>query len=191
MAYRPPIAVFDACVLYPFHTRNLLVQCAVDRLVNARWTDRIHDEWMRNLAVNNPGLGMERLGRIRDRMKAAVLTADVQGYAPLVAGIELPDPDDRHVRCCWRCRWGLGDRHLEPARLPDAELTRHGLHAETPDQFVVGLYAAVPEAVLAMVANARLNLRVSAPAADDFVSTLERQGLRSFAAAVRGHLHDL
>jgi hypothetical protein len=46
MAFEPPIAVYDACVLYPFHLRNLLVQCAVDRLVDARWTDEIHDEWI-------------------------------------------------------------------------------------------------------------------------------------------------
>jgi len=42
-----------------------------------------------------------------------------------------------------------------------------------------------------MVANARLNLRVSRPNADDFVSTLGRQGLHGFAAAVRGRLHEL
>jgi len=73
MAYRPPVAVFDACVLYPFHTRKLLVQCAVDRLVDARWTDRIHDEWMRNLAANTPGLSAGRLEQTRDRMKASYL----------------------------------------------------------------------------------------------------------------------
>ena len=54
MAFEPPIAVYDACVLYPFHLRNLLVQCAVDRLVDARWTDEIHDEWIRKLSANGP-----------------------------------------------------------------------------------------------------------------------------------------
>jgi len=54
MAYRPPVTVFDACVPYPFHTCNLLVQCAVDRSVDARWTDRIHDEWVRNFAAKAP-----------------------------------------------------------------------------------------------------------------------------------------
>ena len=36
MASSPPVAVYDACVLYPFQLRNLLVQCAADRLVEAR-----------------------------------------------------------------------------------------------------------------------------------------------------------
>lgn len=47
MASDPPAAVYDACVLYPFHLRNILIQCAFDGLVEARWTNDIHDEWMR------------------------------------------------------------------------------------------------------------------------------------------------
>lgn len=50
MAFEPAVAVFDACILYPFHLRNIIVQVAVDRLVEGRWTDTIHDEWIRNLA---------------------------------------------------------------------------------------------------------------------------------------------
>ena len=45
MALEPAVVIFDACVLYPFHLRNIVVQIAVDRLVDARWTDEIHDEW--------------------------------------------------------------------------------------------------------------------------------------------------
>jgi hypothetical protein len=61
MAFEPSIAVFDSCILYPFHLRNIVVQAAVDRLVEARWTDEIHDEWMRNLMVQVPAIPMERL----------------------------------------------------------------------------------------------------------------------------------
>ena len=163
MAYRPPVAVFDACVLYPFHTRNLLVQFAVDRLVDARWTDTIHGEWVRNLAANAPQVGMDRLERTRDLMKAALPTADVRGYEPLISGIVLPDPEDRHVvaaaitgSASVIVTWNIFD-------FPEAELARHGLRRETPDQFALGLYAAAPEAVLASVASARTNLRVSMP----------------------------
>ena len=27
MASKPPVAVYDACVLYPVHLRNVLIQC--------------------------------------------------------------------------------------------------------------------------------------------------------------------
>lgn len=56
MASKPPVAVYDACVLYPFHLRNVLIQCAFNGLVAARWTDAIHAEWIRNVAASVTGL---------------------------------------------------------------------------------------------------------------------------------------
>ena len=56
MASEPPVAVYDACVLYPFHLRNVVVQCAFDGLVDARWTDDIHAAWMRNIKLWNSKL---------------------------------------------------------------------------------------------------------------------------------------
>jgi len=97
MASKPPVAVYDACVLYPFHLRNVLVQCAFDGLVEARWSDDIHDEWIRNLAANTPSLSIERLIATRDRMKAVLPEADVTTYRPLVNDLKLPDPGDRHI----------------------------------------------------------------------------------------------
>jgi hypothetical protein len=47
----PPVVVYDACVLYPFHLRNLLIELAVHDVVAARWTDAIHDEWVCNLVA--------------------------------------------------------------------------------------------------------------------------------------------
>ena len=191
MLYRPPVAVFDACVLYPLHTRNILVQCAADRLVDACWTDEIHDEWMRNLVANTPGLSLNRLQRTRDLMKAAVPTADIQEYAQHLQGITLPDPDDRHVVAAAIAAsasvivtWNIRD-------FPEAELARYGIRRETPDEFLLGLHGAAPSAVLASAANARLNLRVSTPSADDFVVALDQQGLVGFAAILRDHVADL
>ena len=97
MAFEPSVAVFDACILYPFHLRNVLVQAAVDRLVEARWTDEIHDEWIRNLAARAPGVPIERLQNTRRLMNDAVPTAMVSGYENHVPKVNLPDPDDCHV----------------------------------------------------------------------------------------------
>jgi hypothetical protein len=42
----PPVVIYDANLLYPFHTRNLFVQLGVHHFVAPRWTDAIHDEWL-------------------------------------------------------------------------------------------------------------------------------------------------
>jgi hypothetical protein len=40
------IAVYDACVLYPNVLRDTLVSLAGTGLYRAKWTQRIHDEWI-------------------------------------------------------------------------------------------------------------------------------------------------
>ena len=46
--------IYDACVLYPSALRDFLIQLAMADLFKARWTDHIHDEWIRNLLKNRP-----------------------------------------------------------------------------------------------------------------------------------------
>jgi len=72
MDFKPSVAVYDACVLYPFHLRNLLIQCAVDRLVEARWTDEIHDEWIASLSANDLKSPAKQLIAARDLMNAVL-----------------------------------------------------------------------------------------------------------------------
>jgi hypothetical protein len=50
----PFTAVFDACVLYPAPLRDFLMWLALSGRFRARWTDFIHDEWVRNLLKNPP-----------------------------------------------------------------------------------------------------------------------------------------
>ena len=191
MTYKPPVAVYDACVLYPFHLRNLLVQCAVDRLVDARWSREIHDEWIRNLAARRPELSAERLTRTRDLMDRVLPDANVTGHLVHVPTITLPDPDDRHVvaaaieaRASVIVTWNLRD-------FPAAALRSFGLRKSSPDAFLMDLYAAAPDLVIAAAAGARANLRESAHSAADFVDALRRQKLKRFAEVVSGRIGDL
>lgn len=93
MAY---VVVYDACVLYPAPLRDFLLRLAVSGLFAARWTERIHREWMDALLRERPDLG-DRLDRTRQLMDEAVPDSLVTGYEPLESGFSLPDPDDAHV----------------------------------------------------------------------------------------------
>ena len=42
--------VYDSNVLYPAPLRDLPMRLALTDLFRARWTDEIHEEWMRNLS---------------------------------------------------------------------------------------------------------------------------------------------
>lgn len=61
-------ALYDACMLYPAPLRDLLMQLALTDLFRARWTDQIHDEWMRNVLQQRPDLTLEQLTRTKDLM---------------------------------------------------------------------------------------------------------------------------
>lgn len=89
--------VYDACVLYPAPLRDLLMRLALTDLYRARWTDRIHDEWMHSVLKQRPDLKREDLERTRELMNAHVRDCLVTGFEYLIPVVELPDPDDRHV----------------------------------------------------------------------------------------------
>jgi len=97
MALRLVTAICDACVLYPFHLRNILVQASADGLYEARWTNEIHDEWIRNLIASIPEIPLERLQLTRQLMERALPTAKVSGFHRHIPSVRLPDPDDRHI----------------------------------------------------------------------------------------------
>ena len=191
MVFEPSVVIFDACILYPFHLRNIVVQIAVDRLVDARWTDEIYDEWIRNLAANVPAIPIERLQITRRLMSDALPYAMVAGYQGHIQAVTLPDLDDRHVVAAGIAggasvvlTWNLRD-------FPVRELKKHGLRRKTPDALLVDLYDKVPDLTLASLANARRNLSKTRVSASDFVDILKNQKLIQLSARVAKHLTDL
>nr|WP_241824637.1 MULTISPECIES: hypothetical protein [unclassified Salinivibrio] len=87
-------------------------------LFRARWTEQIHDEWIRNLRRNNPDVDPERLERTKQLMNAHVPDCLIEGYEPLVDGLTLPDVDDRHVVAAAIKRASRVYHHLQFKRLP-------------------------------------------------------------------------
>ncbi|GLR60434.1 PIN domain-containing protein [Rhizobium indigoferae] len=191
MASKPPVAVLDACVLYPFHLRNILVQAAFDGLFDARWSDEIHAEWIRNLAANAPTVSVQRLEVTRDRMKDVLPEADVRDYRSLIPELKLPDTDDRHVlaaaiaaKASLIVSWNAKDFPIEI-------LKPFRVTCISPDAFLIGLYGQYPDALIESVALARSNLRTSLPSHEDFVEAVERQGLKAVADILRRNVGKL
>src|SRR5690606_9653017 len=89
--------IYDANVLYPAPLRSVLMFLAQTDLFRARWTLDIHEEWIRNLLLKRPDLSRKKLEWLRDMMIEAVPDSLVTGYEPAIDGLEVPDPDDRHV----------------------------------------------------------------------------------------------
>lgn len=70
---------------------------ALTDLFRAKWTDAIHEEWMRNVQKDYKDITRQQVERIRDLMNAHVRDCLVTGYEDLIDSVTLPDSDDRHV----------------------------------------------------------------------------------------------
>lgn len=90
------VVVLDANVLYPFTVRDALLRFAEAGLFRVRWTADILDEVRRSVLKKNPDLA-DSLEEQFEAMRIAFPESWIEGYQPLIHGLELPDPDDRHV----------------------------------------------------------------------------------------------
>lgn len=141
-------AVYDACLLYPASIRDLAVELARTGLLRAKWTTRIHAEWINALIRQRPELDRSRLERVAALMNSGVTDCLVTGFESLEAGLtELPDPDDRHVLAA---AIHSGAQEIVTFNLrdfPDTVLRPYGIRAVHPDVFVEHLLDLNPEAV--------------------------------------------
>ncbi|NBV76066.1 MAG: PIN domain-containing protein, partial [Methylococcaceae bacterium] len=70
---------------------------AVHDLLRPKWTERIHEEWMRSVLLNHSDLSKRDVERIRQLMDAHAGDCLVDEYEHRMEGITLPDSNDVHV----------------------------------------------------------------------------------------------
>ncbi|KAB7627601.1 PIN domain-containing protein [Alkalilimnicola sp. S0819] len=170
------VVIYDACVLYPAPLRDLLIRLAMTGMFAARWTEQIHDEWMRNLVAKRPEL-REAVYRTRTLMNEAVPDCLVEGHEPLIDGLTLPDPDDRHVLAA---AIRAGAQLIVTANLKDFPakvLDGFGIEAVHPDRFVEQQMDLHEGVVVAAAKQQRAALRNPPVEATDFLDLLAAQGL--------------
>ena len=140
---------------------------------------------------DRPDLSRAQLERTRSLMNAHGRDALVDGHQPLIPSLELPDPDDRHVlAAAIQCgadliiTFNLDD-------FPEQTLSIYGLGACHPDLFLVDQLNLDAERVCMAMRQHRASLRNPPKTAEEYLVTLEEQGLSSFSQAVRHYAAEL
>jgi predicted nucleic acid-binding protein len=181
-------AFYDANVLYPADLRSLLMHLALTGFFRALWSAGVHEEWMSALLRNRPDLSREKLERTRMLMDQHAADALVTGYEDLIPGLQLPDPNDRHVLAA--AIRGRADV-IVTANLRDfpAEiLAPLGIEAQHPDEFVLHLLDLAPGIVAEAARNHRDSLKHPPKTIDEYLNTLEAQGLTQTVSVLREYL---
>jgi predicted nucleic acid-binding protein len=183
-------AVLDACVLYSASLRDFLLRLAIRKSFAPFWSQEIQDEWTRSLFQNRSDLKRERLERTCRKMESRFPNACVRGYESIIPTLVLPDPKDRHVLAAaihakaeYIVTFNLGD-------FPKTILQPYGIEAVPPDKFVLRLIQQAPNPVLLAVKDHRLSLTRPPKTVEEYLATLEKQGLLKTVAFLREH-HDV
>lgn len=179
-------ALLDACVLYPFSLRDILVQLATTGLFRARWSAHIHEEWMRAV-MEHTGATRERVERTRRLMDASTIDSVVTGYEDLIDAVVLPDPDDRHVLAAAIVAGANVIVTKNLRHFPSEAVAKYGIEALHPDDFLVHQANLDPVTVCASVRTTRLRLRKRPYSPDQYLELLERQELARFVGLLGPH----
>jgi len=161
------------------------MRLALADLFQARWTDRIHDEWTRNVAAKRPDITPASLARCRQLMDKHVPDCLVTGYEALIPTLTLPDPDDCHVLAA-AIHGGAG--FLVTFNLSDfpAEILEPlDIEAVHPDEFVVRLWDEHLPAVLEAMRLQRAGLKKPPMSAPQYIATLAQCQLPETADRLR------
>lgn len=177
--------VYDACVLYPAPLRSFLIHLAMTDLYRARWSQLIHDEWMRNLLEQRSDLTWAQLERVRDLMDKHTRDAVVSGFEPLIDGLLLPDSDDRHVLACAIHSGAEAIITFNLKDFPDHALAQYDIRAIHPDEFISDMLALSPGHVVQAVQNHRKSLKKPPFSISEYLDLLFNQRLPESVSELR------
>lgn len=169
--------LYDACVLYPAPLRDLLMRLALTDLYRAKWTEQIHEEWIRNVLKNRPDLSRESLEYTRCLMNKSVRDCLVTGYEFLIPSLELPDIDDRHVLAAAIRSQANIILTFNLKDFPKPLLEAYEIEVLHPDEFISDLLDLNAAKVLKTVATHRQSLKKPPKTVGVYLDTLLKQGL--------------
>ena len=178
-------ALLDACVLVPNALCDTFLRLAESGFYRPIWSQRILDETKWAITKIRPDIDVRRIDWRLQQMNAAFEDAQIEGWEQVCAGLDLPDPDDRHV---WAAAIKGGAQTIVTFNLkdfPESQLSTTDIVVTHPDEFLLDqldLYPALALRVLQEQARDLVN-----PPSDlaDILNRLQRCGVPRFADEVR------
>ncbi len=177
----PPLVFLDACVLYPWLTRGIVLGAAEAGQFTPRWSPRVLAEWRIAVARDGGTPAESWVDTVITRMETVFPGACTAPDPEAEATLELPDPADIHVLAA---AIAAGAEILLTFNLRDFPVRRlaaHGIAQRHPDGFLGELYSDAPEVVGSAIRQAAAV--IGAEEAKAIRRALRRAGLSRLAKA--------
>ncbi len=184
------IAVLDANVLYPPGLRDLLMWLAVVRAYQPRWTNEIHNEWIRNVLNDRPDVLPEQLERTRQLMDGIDPNCLIRGYEWRIPALVLPDENDRHVLAAAIEAGAAVIVTFNLRDFPRNRLASYRVSAVSPDSFLESLLARNPARFLSAARRHRASLKNPSRTVTEYLSMLTSRGLPETSAKLEAYLEE-
>lgn len=178
-------AVLDACVLVPSALCDTLLRLAEASFYRPLWSDRILTEVEDALLAIRPDLGEERIRRRTGLMARTFEDALVPGWEAVSAGLDLPDPDDRHVLAAAITGGAQAIVTFNLKDFPASALESRAIESRHPDEFLLDQLDLMPSRLLETLVEQAADLHHPPSDLAGVLNALERCGVPNFVEAVR------
>jgi predicted nucleic acid-binding protein len=183
-----PVCFYDANVLYSAQLRDFLMRLALGKVVKARWSERVHEEWIRNVHADYSDITKEDLRRIRSLMDEALPEALTEGYEDRIDDLSLPDPSDRHVLAAAIQARADYIVTLNKRDVPASKLRDWDVEAMGPDELVSGLFGREPNRIIEVARMHRKSLTRPSKTPEEYTQLLRNCGLEETARLLKERL---
>ncbi len=179
------VVLLDTCVLVPPTLADSLLRLSEAGCFGIRWSDDIFAELERTLTrMGVPPSRVDR--RLRD-MADAFPQARIEGYAPLIEGLDISE-SDRHVLAAAIRSEGHTIVTFNLKDFPPGGLDAWGVTAVHPDEFLLDQLDLHPGKVMSALAHQAAHYARPSSSVADILGRLSRTGLPRFAEQSRRHL---
>ena len=177
--------LLDACVLVPNALCDTLLRLAERGFYRPLWSQRILDELKTALLIVRPDIDEERVASRIAVMSAAFDDAMVTGWEQVSAGLDLPDPDDRHVLAAAITGGAQSLVTFNTQDFPEASVAPTNVEVVHPDEFLLDQLDLYPGLALQVLIEQAADLANPPSDLAGVLNRLERCGVPRFADAVR------
>jgi predicted nucleic acid-binding protein len=178
-------ALLDACVLVPNALADTLLRLAEAGFYRPLWSSQILDEVREAVLRVHPDLDPARIAARIDAMTAAFDDAMVSGWGRICAGLDLPDPDDRHVLAAAIAGGAQALVTFNLKDFPDFAMAPSGMEAVHPDEFLLNQLDLNPGLTYRILTEQAEDMQTPPSDLAGVLNRLQRCGVPRFSDAVR------